>query len=78
MYFKKFLFALQTIFSIHNLQAGNFFQPTTACEQFFYEKGNSPPLPIKKLWSVPNNQEHYCAIEVVSRETLMIVNNPSS
>ena len=25
-------------FLIHNLEADNFFQPTTACEQFFYEK----------------------------------------
>ena len=39
---KKFPFALQTIFSIHNLEADNFFQPTTACEQLFYEKGNPP------------------------------------
>ena len=44
-YSKKFPFALQTIFSIHNLEADDFFQPTTACEQFFYEKGNPP---IKK------------------------------
>ena len=35
MYSKKFPFALQTIFSIHNLEADNFFQPTRACEQFF-------------------------------------------
>ena len=42
MYSKKFPFALQTIFSIHNLGADNFFQPTTACEQFFYKKGNPP------------------------------------
>ena len=45
MYSKKFPFALQTIFSIHNLEADNFCQPTTACEQFFYEKGNPPPPP---------------------------------
>ena len=37
MYSKKFPFALQTIFSIHNLEADNFFQPTTACKQSFYE-----------------------------------------
>ena len=42
MYSKKFPFALQTIFSIHNLEADNFFQLATACEQFFYEKGNPP------------------------------------
>ena len=35
MYFKKFPFALQIIFSLHNLEADNFFQPTTACEQSF-------------------------------------------
>ena len=39
---KNFPFALQTIFLIDNLEADNFFQPTTACEQFFYEKGNPP------------------------------------
>ena len=37
---KKFSFALQTISSLHNLEADNFYLPTTACEQFFYEKGN--------------------------------------
>ena len=42
MYSKKFPFALQTIFSIHNLDADNFFQPTMACEQFFLQKGNPP------------------------------------
>ena len=42
MYSKKFPFVLETIFSIHNLQADNFFQPTTDCEQFFYEKGTPP------------------------------------
>ena len=42
MYSKKFPFALQTIFSLHNLEADNLFQPTTACEQFFYKKGNPP------------------------------------
>ena len=35
-------FALQTIFSIHNLEADNFFQPTTACEQFFLQKRVTP------------------------------------
>ena len=34
---------MQTIFSIHNLDADNFFQPTMACEQFFNEKGKPPP-----------------------------------
>ena len=33
---------MQTIFSLHNLEADNFFQPTTAYEQFFYEKGHPP------------------------------------
>ena len=42
MYLKKFPFALQTIFSLHNLEADNLFQPTTACEQFFYKKGDPP------------------------------------
>ena len=28
------------IFSIHNIEADNFLNPTTACEQVFYEKGN--------------------------------------
>ena len=37
---KKFLLLCRQFFSIHNLEADNFFQPTTACEQFFYEKGN--------------------------------------
>ena len=40
MYLKKFPFALQTIFSLHNLEPDNFFQPTTVCEQFFCEEGN--------------------------------------
>ena len=40
MYSKKFPFAFADNFSIHNLEADNFFQPTTACVQFFYEKGN--------------------------------------
>ena len=35
---KKVPFALQTISSLHNLEADNFNQPTTACEQFFTEK----------------------------------------
>ena len=48
MHFKKFPFALQTIFSLNNLEADNFFQPTTACEQFFFTKKVTPPLPIKK------------------------------
>ena len=44
MYFKKFPFALQTIFSLHNFEEDNFFQPNTACEQFFTKK---VPPPIK-------------------------------
>ena len=35
---KKFPFALQTIFSIHNFEVDNFFQPTTVCEQFSLQK----------------------------------------
>ena len=31
-------------FLIHNLEADNFFQPTTACEKFFYETGNPPRI----------------------------------
>ena len=42
---KNFPLLCRQFFSIHNLQAENFFQPTTVCEQFFYEKGNPP---IKK------------------------------
>ena len=38
MYFKQFPFALQIIFSLDNLEADNFFQPTTASEQFFMKK----------------------------------------
>ena len=43
MYSKKFPFALQTIFSIHNLEVDNFFQPTTACKQFFLQKKVTRP-----------------------------------
>ena len=43
---------MQTIFSIDNLEADNFFQPITACEQFFYEKSNPPP-PDKKVMVRP-------------------------
>ena len=43
MYSKKFHFALRTIFSIHNLEADNFVQPTTACKQFFMKKVTLPP-----------------------------------
>ena len=42
MYSKKFPFALQTIFSIDNFKADNFFQPTTACEQFFFMEKVTP------------------------------------
>ena len=56
MYSKKFPFALQTIFSIHNLGADNFFQPTTACEQFFFKKKVTPaPPPIKNNGPSLNN-----------------------
>ena len=41
-FFKKFPFALQTILSLHNLEADNFFLPTTACEQLLLQKGNPP------------------------------------
>ena len=41
---------MQTIFFLHNLEADNYFQPTTACEQFFYEKGNPQ---IKKIMVCP-------------------------
>ena len=45
---KNFPLLCRQFFSIHNLEADNIFQPTTACEQFFYEKGNPPPpTPIK-------------------------------
>ena len=37
---KSFLLLCRQFFSIHNLEADNLFQPTTACKQFFYEKGN--------------------------------------
>ena len=42
---KNFLLLCRQFFSIHNLEADNFFQPSTACEQFFYEKSNPPPPP---------------------------------
>ena len=42
MYSKQFPFASQITFSVHNLEADNVFQATTACEQFFYEKGKPP------------------------------------
>ena len=37
---KNFLLLCKKFFSIHNLEADNFFQPPTACEQFFCKKGN--------------------------------------
>ena len=43
---KNFLLLCRQFFSIHNLEADNFFQPTTACEQFFYEKSNPPDKQI--------------------------------
>ena len=39
---KNFNLLCRLFSSIHNLEEDNFFQPTTACEQFFYEKGNPP------------------------------------
>ena len=46
MYFKKFPFALQTIFSLHNLEADNFFSQLQLANKFLYEKGNHrPPRP---------------------------------
>ena len=32
---KNFPLLCRQFFSIHNLEADNFFQPTTACKQFF-------------------------------------------
>ena len=49
MYFKKFPFALQTIFSIHNLEADNFFSQLQLANNFFYKKGIPPD---KKIMSV--------------------------
>ena len=49
MYSKKFPFASQITFSVHNLEADNVFQATTACEQFFYEKGTPPPPPLPPI-----------------------------
>ena len=46
---------MQTIFSIHNLEADNYFQSTTACELFFYEKGN-PPIDKNNRPSLMKNQ----------------------
>ena len=40
MYSKKFPFALQTIFSIHNLEADIFFSQLQLANNFLYEKGN--------------------------------------
>ena len=46
----KISFALQTIFSFHDFEADNSFQPTTAFKQCFLQKGNpstkknGPPL----------------------------------
>ena len=39
LYFKKFPFALQTIFSLHNLEADNFFNQLRL-RTIFDEKGN--------------------------------------
>ena len=35
---KNFLLLCRQLFSIHDLEVDNFFQPTTACEQFFLRK----------------------------------------
>ena len=40
MYSKKFPFVLQTIFSIHNLEADNFFSANYSLWTIFYRKGN--------------------------------------
>ena len=45
---KKLPFAFQTIFSLHSLEADNFFQPTTACEHFFLRKRYPSPPPTDK------------------------------
>ena len=47
--FQKNSFRFADNFSIHNLEADNFFQPTTACEQFFYEIGT----PNEKIMVCP-------------------------
>ena len=39
---KNFPLALQTIFFLRNFEADKFFQPITACEQFFYKKVTPP------------------------------------
>ena len=46
MYFRKFLFAFQTTFSLHNLEQTIFFNQLQ--NNFFVEKGN-PRLPHIKL-----------------------------
>ena len=46
MYSKNFLLLCRQFFSIHNLEADNFFQPTTACEQFFMKKVTPPDKKI--------------------------------
>ena len=63
-------FALQTIFSRHNLEADKFFQPTTACKQFFYEKGNPPPDKNNGL-SLNRNSPHLHYIIFIWRLLLM-------
>ena len=47
----SFCFA-DNFFLIHNLEVDKFFQPTTACEQFFFTKKVTPP-PDKKIMAVP-------------------------
>ena len=56
---KNFPLLCRQLFSIHNLEADNFFQPTTVCKQFIYEKGNpliknnGPSLSINSLIDRP-------------------------
>ena len=40
---KNFLLLCRQFFKIHNLEADNFFQPITACKQFFLQKRYPPP-----------------------------------
>ena len=41
--FQKIPFALQTIFSIHNLEADNFFSANYSLQTIFIKKGTPPP-----------------------------------
>ena len=42
MYFKKFPFALQTIFSLHSLEADNFFSANYSLRTIFFTKKVTP------------------------------------